>query len=704
MEKASGLPRNARRAVAALALVVALAAVGAVAARGIRSPAQIAADTAPPRASLISVPVEQRLLATEVIVRGTVRYGAPQEVVLPVSALKTSTSLVSSVPRQGARLDEGQIAAVISGRPVFVFQGATPMHRDLGPGAEGEDVRQLEQALARAGLAPGSVDGRYDGATAAAVAAYYVRRNEAPFGATDIQAEGLRTAAATAAAARDALLQTRLALRTAARGTLPADVNQGRLDVTAAAEAVPVARLAIATAQGHASAARAAIAGARLAEAEATSAANRDIPVADADVTTKRAAVDEAVETLAQAQRNLAGAPPETTAEEYETLRAAVRLASGKVEVARADLYAAEKTAETARSSVPIAVGKARNDADQAAHDVSLAEAETRSARASLAIAERKLVLARMRVRILRRPPDTALEREIVGSAQLEAGRTRGELAKLAVRTGVQVPADEVLFFPTLPLRVDSLTARRGSQVLGSLMTVTNSRLAIDSSLSIADAKLVRPGMRVRIEETDLQVRARGSVSQVAAKPGTPPADLAVTTPVDPARVYIEVVPEAAPASLVGTSVKLSIAVESTQGKVLAVPIGALSVAADGTSRVQVDRGGRTRFVTVVPGLAAQGFVEVTPTRGGRLEAGDLVVVGSGPSSAAKAPTEPVGTPAPNPADATGGGGGSVAPESTVTAAPGTAPTPQATAPGPAPGPAPAPAASTSPSTRAPGG
>jgi hypothetical protein len=164
------------------------------------------------------------------------------------------------------------------------------------------------------------------------------------------------------------------------------------------------------------------------------------------------------------------------------------------------------------------------------------------------------------------------------------------------------------------------------------------------------------------------------------------------------------VVPEAAPASLVGTSVKLSIAVESTQGKVLAVPIGALSVAADGTSRVQVDRGGRTRFVTVVPGLAAQGFVEVTPTRGGRLEAGDLVVVGSGPSSAAKAPTEPVGTPAPNPADATGGGGGSVAPESTVTAAPGTAPTPQATAPGPAPGPAPAPAASTSPSTRAPGG
>ncbi len=123
--------------------------------------------------------VERRALATEVIVRGTVRYGAPQEVTLPVSALKTSTSVVSRVPKPEAKLGEGDKALLISGRPVFVFRGATPMHRDLGPGSEGEDVRQLEQALAGAGFSPGSVDGRYDGATASAVTAMYVKYDEA---------------------------------------------------------------------------------------------------------------------------------------------------------------------------------------------------------------------------------------------------------------------------------------------------------------------------------------------------------------------------------------------------------------------------------------------------------------------------------------------------------------------------------------------
>jgi hypothetical protein len=88
--------------------VVLLAAIGSLAARRIRSPAQIAADTAAPVASRISVPVERRTLATEVIARGTVRYGAPREVTLPVSTLKTSTSVISRVPKPGARLGEGE--------------------------------------------------------------------------------------------------------------------------------------------------------------------------------------------------------------------------------------------------------------------------------------------------------------------------------------------------------------------------------------------------------------------------------------------------------------------------------------------------------------------------------------------------------------------------------------------------------------------
>ena len=53
----------------------------------------------------------------------------------------------------------------------------------------------------------------------------------------------------------------------------------------------------------------------------------------------------------------------------------------------------------------------------------------------------------------------------------------------------------------------------------------------------------------------------------------------------------------------------------------------ALSLAADGTSRVQVKNNGTLKYVVVKPGLSADGFVEVTPVDG-TLEPGQLVVVG----------------------------------------------------------------------------
>jgi hypothetical protein len=156
----------------------------------------------------------------------------------------------------------------------------------------------------------------------------------------------------------------------------------------------------------------------------------------------------------------------------------------------------------------------------------------------------------------------------------------------------------------------------------------------------------------VTIEEPDLGVRTTGVVSTVADRPGT--------NKVDPARVYLEVTPSSAPSQVVGASVKLTIAVRSTQEAVLSVPVTALSVGADGSSRVQVQRrGGETDYVTVQPGLAAQGLVEVRAVRG-RLTPEDLVVVGAGgsagagggPSTASAGevpPSQPSGQSAPAP-------------------------------------------------------
>jgi hypothetical protein len=152
-------------------------------------------------------------------------------------------------------------------------------------------------------------------------------------------------------------------------------------------------------------------------------------------------------------------------------------------------------------------------------------------------------------------------------------------------------------------------------------MRVTNSRLAVDSSLAVSDAKLVKPGDPVTIEEQELNVKARGVVSQLADTPGT--------NRVDPSRFYFAATPTGAFPSIVGTSVKLTIGVKSTKGRVLAVPPSALSVGGDGNSRLQVRRGNRTQLVTVIPGLAAEGLVEVRPAPGQTLRPGDLVIVGN---------------------------------------------------------------------------
>ena len=615
-----------RRMVGLVLGLAVLLAVGAwLAGRQIRSPAQVAAETAPPDPSAITVPVERQVLSSEVVVRGTVRYGSPQPVVLATSEVKQAggaggEDIVTTRPRRGNTVGEGDVVMSVSGRPVFVLGGAQASHRDLGPGVRGPDVEQLESGLARMGFSPGPVDGRYDGRTGAAVAAWYEQGGWTPFGATDLQLEQLRTAEAAAAAARDAFLNSRLAIQTAAEGPVtPGDVEQARIDLETARDAVDTAELGIRTARIRVRATQD-LASQTTALTLALRAEQRDNALADADLALKQSLLNKALDAQVEAQRNLALAPPDTSPAELAALQAAVRQAADDVTVARLDVTAATRAVTAARAQGRDAVSKARSDQRVAQRDTNTARAEFARARQALPTARRQVTLAAQRLRVLRQPTDTRIQRLLRESAAKEARGTAREVARLASKIGVQVPANEVLFFPTLPLRVDNVRVKRGDTPSGRVMTVSNSRLAVDSSLSLDDAKLVRVGASVKIEEPDLGVRTEGVVTQVADRPGT--------NKVDPTRVYLEVTPDTAPAQLVGASVRLSIAVKSTGQEVLTVPVTALSVGADGTSRVQVQRsGGRSEFVNVEAGLAADGLVEVRPV-GGQLEPGGLVVVG----------------------------------------------------------------------------
>jgi len=556
-----------------LVAVVTASGVGWATGKRIRSPAEVAARTEPPPLSLITVPVERKTLASDVVTRGTVRYGTPQVVNLPTSALKPTVGVTTVAPVKGTALAEGDVAMVISGRPVLVLAGAQPAYRDIRPGAVGDDVRQLEEALVRLGYDPGPVDGVFDVGAEFAVAKWYDDEGWTAMGPTDEQLQALRTA------------QTD-------RYTLESDL-------LAAKEAVAGGRTALTTAAERAKAARAAADAAPAADAAAQSAATLQQATTAAEVVTRTSAVAAAVdnERVAKLARDEAlAAQPPVTGSALETLEATLRAATAAVAVARADLAAAQAAAAAVVVPVPGAIAtELTRVADSA---------ESEQAQAGDAVS-----LARSRV-------DLIAQR----AAALDA-----TIKDLTDRLGVQVPANELLFFPTLPLQVDSVAVKTGDQVAGPVMTVTNFTLAVDSSLTVNDAKLVVVGAHTAITQPDLAITTDGTVTQVATTPGT--------KGVDPQRFYLEVTPTDAPASLVGTSVVLTITVTSTDGDVLAVPVAALSVAADGSSRVQVqDADGSTRFVTVVPGLAASGLVQVSTDSA--LAAGDLVVVGSDPTAA----------------------------------------------------------------------
>lgn len=432
-----GLTREHKLALSLIGVVL-LAVFSWVAGSKIQSPAEAAARTAPPTPSPILVPVEERILTSDVITRGTARFGLPQSISLTSSPLKHGVGVITTLPKRGEQINEGDVLLTASGRPVFLLQGDIPAYRDLYVGLSGEDVRQLEVALERLKFNPGLVDGVFDEETSAAVAELYTSAGYVPYSATSEQLAGLLT------------LENELALA----------INEKAAAENALAQAA-----------------------------------------------------DGATESSDSVQ---------TAKREVEWLTFLVDRLTQEVEAAR-------------------------HKADS------------------------------------------------------------------------PLPVDEIIFIPEFPVRVEETSVEVGDAASGPVMVVTNNQLAIDSSLPLAEAPLVKPGMAVTIDEPDLGLQATGVVSRVAGTPGTDGAD--------GYHIYFEVLVDETSQTLEGFSLRLTIPVESTGGEVTVVPISALFLAADGTSRVQVEKNGKLDFVVVEPGLSADGFVEVTPVDG-TLSAGQLVLVG----------------------------------------------------------------------------
>ncbi|MFE7546945.1 efflux RND transporter periplasmic adaptor subunit [Streptomyces gardneri] len=211
---------------------VVLTVAGAFAGTVIKSPAQVAADAEAPPPDVLTAPVERRVLRETVVLRGTVVAGQTVQVAPVVAGGEGATPVVTKTPvALGAAVRPGQVLLEISGRPVLVLKGRLPVYRDLKPGATGDDVAQLQAALAALGHGRGGDEpGVFGAGTKVAVTEFYASVGYDPRPAQDDDGASVDGAAAAVTAAERAAEDARDALADSEASQTGQDGQDGGAD------------------------------------------------------------------------------------------------------------------------------------------------------------------------------------------------------------------------------------------------------------------------------------------------------------------------------------------------------------------------------------------------------------------------------------------------------------------------------------------
>jgi len=374
------MPRVSRRRIALVIVIVIVssAAAGWAAASRVLSPAEVAARTAAPEPSRIVVPVEHRALSSDVVTRGTGRFGSPQQLSVATSALKATPAIVTSVLAGGTELHEGSPTLTATGRPLFLLAGDRLGMRDLGPGLVGEDVRQLEDALVRLGFDPGPVDGAYDAGTEAGVANWYETGGFTPFRATDEQLATIRSREADLTAARVEQTASRDSVATAR-----AELVAAQLALDDARRAAPPAHLAVDAARADADAA---IQAARADLAARTTTLNELLsppgqPARSSEIATARTERDVAIATLDAALRNgdltVAEADANATKADNTVIATGAAAQAASTKVVSAEEAAGDRGAATNAAVTEVGLARQRAGVQVPADEVVFARSAT---------------------------------------------------------------------------------------------------------------------------------------------------------------------------------------------------------------------------------------------------------------------------------------------------------------------------------------
>ena len=184
-----------RRVLLGVGIAAALLAIGGlIGASFVKSPQQLAADSAAPSSTVTTSPVISQVLTSSVQMRGVV-YPSTQYDVYASAASSNSSSASGSASggssgtgssstgtvyisklnvAAGHTITNGEQLAELNGEPLCALTGTVPAWRDLTPGESGPDVAELQKALASLGYYDsGDTPGYFGSATEYAVSLYY---------------------------------------------------------------------------------------------------------------------------------------------------------------------------------------------------------------------------------------------------------------------------------------------------------------------------------------------------------------------------------------------------------------------------------------------------------------------------------------------------------------------------------------------------
>ncbi len=158
-------------------VIVGVLVAGFILLRMTQSPAQRVADAQPPPKPVVTASVEQRRLAVEATLSGTVEATGGTQVAVPSLPSDGKLVVTGTSVAPGDTVSAGTVVAEVSGFPIVAVPGKFPMYRSFGEGDRGVDVSQLQSALKQLGFSVTDSDGVFGRSTTRAVVKLFTNRH-----------------------------------------------------------------------------------------------------------------------------------------------------------------------------------------------------------------------------------------------------------------------------------------------------------------------------------------------------------------------------------------------------------------------------------------------------------------------------------------------------------------------------------------------